>query len=273
MNVMNPIPAGSCWPVKLRSPCKIHGGKAYLARRIIERMPRHTAYVEPFGGMASVLLNKARSDVEVYNDRDPGKVAVMLAIRDRVDDFIEALQAIPYSLASFEAARSADPRDDFERAVAFFVRSRMSRGGLATAFSWSDRLRGGQAESLNAWETILSQLPAIAERLQGVRILNENAFDVIADAGDALLFVDPPYLSETRTARKAYGRFELSDDDHARLADLLNRHAGPVMLSGYPSEAYAEWFAGWTRHDFKIANHAGQGKTKARRIESLWVRP
>lgn len=46
------------------------GGKNRYAREIIEHFPPHFCYLEPCGGSAGVLLNKAPSAVEIYNDLD-----------------------------------------------------------------------------------------------------------------------------------------------------------------------------------------------------------
>ena len=48
---------------------KWHGGKHYLAKRIVARMPSHTHYVEPYAGSLAVLLAKDPEGVsEVAND-------------------------------------------------------------------------------------------------------------------------------------------------------------------------------------------------------------
>lgn len=47
---------------KVHQPLKWWGGKKYLAPRIIDLMPKHLHYVEPYGGGLAVLLNKNPSD-------------------------------------------------------------------------------------------------------------------------------------------------------------------------------------------------------------------
>jgi hypothetical protein len=42
----------------LPSPLKWHGGKHYLAKKIIGLMPPHLHYVEPFAGSLAVLLER-----------------------------------------------------------------------------------------------------------------------------------------------------------------------------------------------------------------------
>jgi DNA adenine methylase len=260
---------------RLRPAVKWHGGKAYLASRIVSMLPDHDAYVEPFAGGLSVLLNKPRSRLEVAGDVDSGLVEFYTTLRDSSVALIDRLRSIPYTAASFAWALEADGETDpVEAAARFLVRNRFSRGGLGKTFAWSDRLRGGQPGDLNAWETILGELPRIAERLHGVQLDQCDALDLIRhhDGPDTLFYLDPPYLHSTRTARDAY-RHELSDQEHSRLLETIVGIRGMVVLSGYRSAVYDQTLRSWERHQFEMPNHSGQGRTKQRRIEVVWLNP
>lgn len=261
---------------RLRPPCKIHGGKYYLAPWVVENLPTNyesLAYVEPFAGMASVLLNKPRGQVEAVNDLDRGVVRILRALRDDVGKFVTRLRQVEYTEDTFSRAKQALPTDDdFEAALNEYVVRRMSRGGLMKAFGWSKRLRGGQPGDLNAWLTMLDMLPVIAERLRGVEIHNKPALSVIEmyDEPGALLYCDPPYLPNTRTSPKAYG-VEMSENDHIALALALRQFKGKVALSGYPSALYDALYRDWRRIEKEIANHASQEEVKERKTEVLWI--
>jgi tetratricopeptide (TPR) repeat protein len=55
-------------------PLKTHGGKHYLASRIVALMPRHLHYVEPYAGGLSVLLARSLTNLGTLL-RDMGKRA------------------------------------------------------------------------------------------------------------------------------------------------------------------------------------------------------
>lgn len=71
---------------KMRTPSLINCfvGKSRLASRIVECFPKHHTYCGPFGGSAAVLLAKAPSKVEVYNDISRELVNFFAVLRDPV---------------------------------------------------------------------------------------------------------------------------------------------------------------------------------------------
>lgn len=260
----------------IRPPVKWHGGKRYLAKRIIAHFPKHRIYLEPFGGAASVLLNKKPCEVETYNDLDLRITRLFRVLRDEGDEFVRRVRFIPYSQAEFEdAADYPDDANDLDMAICDFVRWRQSFGGKGKSFSYTTgRARGGMAGDVNAWWTAIEQLPEIMDRLRRVQIIRQSAFDAIPrfDHAEGLIYCDPPYVHETRSvgARDVYG-VEMSDADHERLASVLHRCKAKVVLSGYPSDLYERLYGDWRRETFDIANHSAGGREKSREQECLWM--
>jgi DNA adenine methylase len=270
-----PLRLGGGMMAAIRPPVKWHGGKHYLAQRIIDHFPPHRIYLEPFGGAASVLLNKPPCDVEAYNDLDLRITRLFRVLRNRGDEFIERLRLVPYSEAEFDEAIDSACTDELEQAVCDFIRWRQSFGGQGRSWSFTTkRPRGGMAGDVNAWWTAIHGLPFVIERLKRVQILCRPAIDAILrfDHPEALIYADPPYVHSTRSvgATAVYG-VEMSDDDHRELAGVLKSCQSKVVLSGYPSELYDELYGDWRRVEFEIANHAAGGQRKARKCECLWL--
>jgi DNA adenine methylase len=256
---------------QLRPLFKTHGGKAYLARRIIAHFPPHRVYIEPFAGGLSVLLNKPSAEIEVASDLHGDLIATYCVLRDRPEDLIKRLDAVDYSRATFDRAAVQAPKDELDAAVRFLVCNRMSRGGLGRTFAWSDRSRGGRPGDLNAWETIKTQLPSVARRLRQVEFRHQDALDVIRefDAPDVLHYCDPPYLHSTRTSKQTYA-YEMTEEQHVRLLEILIGCRGFVILSGYLSDLYDGMLSRWNWCGIDMPNHSGQGRNKQRRMEVLW---
>jgi len=259
----------------LRPPVKWHGGKHYLCHRILDLFPSHHTYVEPFGGAASVLLNKPPAPVEVYNDMDQRITRLFRVLRDNGQELHRRLSLTPYSEVEF--ARATEPtQDEIEQARRDFVRLRLSLGGRGDSFSFTlHRVRRGMADVVSGYlSTIDEQLPLIVQRLRSVEIVNRPALDVIRtwDSTETLFYCDPPYLHSTRHegSRDVYG-VEMTEKEHRELASVLRECKGKVLLSGYPSPLYEELYAGWRTVSFDIANHAAGGRAKARKQETLWL--
>ena len=258
----------------IRPPVKWHGGKHYLCHRIIAQFPEHTTYVEPFGGAASVLLNKKPAEVEVYNDLDERIVRLFRTLRDNGEELRAKLLLTPYSEKEFELASEPSP-NELEQTRRDFVRWRMSLGGRGDAFSFTlHRVRRGMADVVSGYlSTIDDQLPAIDDRFRTVQIVMRPAVKVIKDwdSPTTLFYCDPPYVHTTRheSSRDLYGT-EMTDADHRSLAAALHAVKGKVILSGYPSPLYEELYGKWRTMAFDLPNNAAGGKTKARKQETLW---
>jgi DNA adenine methylase len=271
--------------MKLRPPFKCHGGKFYLSQWVIDNFPKdfdQYDYIEPFSGAASVLLNKARPKArepvakEVLNDLDKGVIAILKCLRDEPEVFIKKLKNTIYSERVFnrelKTLTANQFESDFDRAITDFIVRRMSRGGMKTNFAWSERERGGQPGDVNAWETILDQLPSISDRLQNVFIFSKPAIQVIKAFSyeNALCYCDPPYVPETRTSKEVY-EMEMTTDDHIDLANALLNFKGKAILSGYPSTLYKRLYKDWRCVKKKVANNSSQQKTKSIKVEMLWM--
>jgi DNA adenine methylase len=282
---------------RLGPPLKWHGGKHYLAPQILALMPRHLHYVEPYFGSGQVLFARDPQDrrlwwpgltsdgrradgvSEVINDLNSDLMNFYSVLKDpelcgRLRDH---LKFTLHSEDEWHTARdllAGSAGDPVARAAALFTFCRQSLAGRMQGFASTTRtrLRGGRNDGVNAWWNAIDGLEAVHDRLKDVKVLHRPALEVIQseDTPATFFYLDPPYFHPTRTARKVYGAFEMTEADHRQLLDLLPSLKGKVILSGYANGLYDTALAGWTRHAFDLPNNAAGGKEKRRMVEVLW---
>jgi DNA adenine methylase len=231
---------------KIRRPIlRYFGGKFLLAEWIVENMPEHRVYVEPYGGAASVLMRKKRAYAEVYNDLNQDIVGLFTILRnpDMAKELERQLRLTPYARAEFELASDATDCA-LEASRRLIIRSFMGFGAesandrtRATGFR-GDSNKSGSTPARD-WVNYADSIPHFSKRLLGVVIENLPALEIIKkyDAKDALFYVDPPYPFETRGDRQRY-LHEMDSKDHTALLEALREVKGMVMLSSYPNPAY-----------------------------------
>lgn len=86
----------------------------------------------------------------------------------------------------------------------------------------------------------------------------------LIDQPDTLIYADPPYMMETRKGGELYD-FEMGDEDHKRLLDILSEARCMVMISGYRSTLYDDALSHFTRLDYQAQTRRGMV------TESLWM--
>lgn len=264
---------------RLQPVLRYPGAKWGLAPWIISHFPPHEAYVEPFFGSGAVLLRKAPARSELVNDIDGAVVAFFRVLRDRPEDLARALALTPYAREELHLARQGDePDDDLEKARRLAISTWQTRGGAQHRRhpGWRFDIHGAANQSLaGTWARLPERVMDAALRLRHVAIDNRPAVHILGLArkhgAETLVYADPPYLGRTLTDGRTAQQFrlyrhEMTRDEHAELLEALDLHPGPVVLSGYESDLYAERLEHWT-----TVRRTSRNQVNDLRTEVLWL--
>lgn len=257
----------------IRPPVLYYGAKTTVANRIVELLPLHGHYVEPYAGSLSVLLAKAPSVHETVNDLDGDLMTFWKVLRDNPEEFERACALTPHSRAEYAAAADLDGCTDLERARRVWVRLTQGRAGTLRATGWRHYCDPGVVSTsmpgyLSGYRM---RMQAAAARLARVSLECQPALEIITKYGahqDVCLYVDPPYLGSVRSGA-TYVHEMRSADEHRALLEALAGCQASVVLSGYASELYDDALPDWSRYE--IRSTTGNGGSSRDRVEVVWV--
>lgn len=246
------------------------GAKWSIADKIVEIMPKHKIYLEPFLGSGAVFFSKTPCNTEILNDLDNEVVNLFRCIRDNPEALAKLTFFTPYSRGEYKESYNRSGTD-LERARQFLIRANMARAGMqyySSSWRHAGPVLGATCKQrvTGDWNKIPERILEAATRLKDAEIENTDAFQLIKkyNRRDCLIYIDPPYLLSTR--RQRYYNVEMTEEEeHRELLELIKKHLGPVIISGYESDLYQDILEGWNRKE--IVTNAEQGK---HRVEVLW---
>lgn len=254
------------------SPLIWFGGKGKQAEYIINKMPEHKVYIEPFGGAAHVITQKARVSHEVYNDIDGIVVNFIIQAMENTQELTERCSVLPYSRELYDRYRTEPlPRDPLEQAVRFFYlnRSAISKGNAdkVPKTGWRHSTSSSQNPAMG-YVNACRKIQDFARRMQGVMIERLDFRTIIEkyDSPEALFYVDPPYVGR----EKFYaGGFTLKD--HYDLELLLSQAEGKVILSYYVDPVVSELYQNWNIESHAAFKQAVGGQNMGGEAEELLI--
>lgn len=253
--------------VNTQSPLIWFGGKCRIAKKLIELMPKHRTYVEPFGGAAHVLIQKKPSPVEVYNDINSDVVNFLMVVREDANLFYNAIATLPYSRELYESwKKTPAPNDYFERAVRWFYINRSGISGSHKGRTGGWR-HGINHNTVGTYRSSCELIKPLCNRLLKVNIESKDFRDIIQkyDSPNTFFYVDPPYVG-----REYRYDGDFSQQDHIELAELLNNIKGKAMLSYYDN-TLLNLYSKWCRVEFDSYRYSefvkeGECKSKTKEI-------
>ena len=252
----------------MKAVLKYPGAKNRLANWIVDHIPEHKVYCEPFFGSGAVFFNKKACYNEIVNDLDNDVYNFFKILRDNSEQLVNAIALTPYSRIEYMNCYTAKSHcDDIEKARMFAVKCWQ---GFGCGNKYKNGFRRGigitSPNPAGAWGKLPETLVKAAERLKNVQIENKNAIELIKSlrGKETFIYIDPPYLQRTR--KKYLYNFEMSDDEHIELLDVILKSDCKIMISGYENSLYDEKLKGWR----KVTKNT-TAECSVKRIEILWM--
>jgi len=238
-------------------PFQQWGGSAKYARRLVERLPEHKRYAEPFCGAAAVFFAKPAAPEETLADADPEVIFALKYIQKLDARSFAALKRFSWrvSRTGFERARASEAGSGAERFWKH-VYGRLCSWGAKPDMSGFATIHDGHTYDLE-------ELWRFQERLQGARLVTQDWEKTLAecDSPDTLFFIDPPYE----------GEWSLSDGIPAEeIAKAVSKIKGQFVVA-YTDSVDAGKALGTVGRPFRMRIQEGRGAGQWQKRNRLFV--
>ena len=250
------------------------GGKAGAGvyQRIINQIPPHDVYIEPFLGDGAVLRRKRPASVSIGIDADcrvlRERWMTVTGLQLHCCDGIEWLKHRFdfYQIAGSAAAESDDRvpggRDSGSSDDGSRDPGSRQPGGVTKS--------GGDGSEVATSGDPAGTVATFRGEVLPSPVAESGGDDVDAESSvrrpTSFVYCDPPYPLPTRRSNRPLYAHEMTIDQHEELLRVLTRLPAYVMVSSYWSELYAGALKGWRSMSFEAMTRGGSMAT-----EWLWM--
>jgi len=205
---------------EINSPFRYAGGKFYARKLIMEHIPKHSYYLEPLAGGASLFFAKDKVEKNWLNDIDNDLMNCLTVIRDYPKELIHRLKDEKATKERHTYYKNVfEPKTELDRAVRWFYLNRTSYSGIMNMQNCFWGYGDKYSMRPENWPRNILRTSA---KLQGVKLTSSDFEKVIGEAEDgAFLFVDPPYFN---TDQDKFYTHVFKRDDHFRLCNALKKN-------------------------------------------------
>lgn len=220
-------------------------GASGVHQNIINLIPPHDVYIETHLGGGSIMLRKRPAPINIGIDLDPEVIEAWTKTDITISEDSSRRNILSTTIKKMVTARAPlDKNTDVPRKT----------------------IHRDHTTKNPEWRRTTSPFLVSGDGKQYFTFINDDAARWLKNynfTGNEFIYVDPPYLMETRKGGKLYD-CEYTTLDHVKLLSCLQALPVNIMISGYWSSLYDNMLPGWNTFYFEAQTRQGMA------TEWLW---
>lgn len=218
----------------ITTPLRYPGGKAKAVKKILPLVPDFSEFREPFLGGASVFLalkQKYPNKKFWVNDLNNDLYSFWVTLKDDCKKLVKGTQEVKDTEKNGKLLHKKlvedSPTSRLKKAIRFFVLNRITFSGTIEAGGYSQGAFEGRFT-----QSSIERLTPVSSILDNTLITNLDYEELInKDGENVFIFLDPPYLSATKS--RLYGKNGNlhTGFDHKRFAEVMKRTNHKWMIT------------------------------------------
>jgi len=257
------IPSPVCWP----------GGKRYLRKELLKRVPPHRVYVEPFAGAAWLFFAKKPAEVNVLNDVNRDLMTFYRRLRET--DRLEC--DMKPDRERFERIRSKP-----DKSVCDFLYLNKNSYSCTMDSYKETSMAQNRCREKGQWtncqiERLAANIEKVKSHLSKAILHNTDFREVLAryDGPDTFFYLDPPYWEPNRKECLYEEHCQVTPEE---VAEAVQNLQGKVLISYdvHPRvEKAFNQLLGWKKELVEtsyVMAIGGGGRTEAKKKKEYLIR-